>query len=182
MSKAYSVPALGSLLVAPTTSGMTYRSLRRQQNQAWAQSSVNKGMEFVSKGHIKQALQCYQHALEVEPLFCRAYIAQGAAYVHQGKLSMAVQKFEEALRSLLLCIPPIACLLYLRTILLHSIIHALPSVDVRLDPKSPHAARYLAQAREKVLCTWFRVNISHMNQSIVFLSLLFIQWLGLILS
>lgn len=105
MCKAYSIPALGSLLVAPTTSGMTYRSLRRQQNQAWAQSSVNKGMEFVSQGHIKQAMQCYQHALEVEPLFCRAYIAQGAAYVHQGKLSMAVQKFEEALRSLFLCMP-----------------------------------------------------------------------------
>ena len=75
--------------------------------------------------------------MQVEPSFAKAYVAQGAAYVLQGNLDVAVQMFEAALRFAL-------------TFPAQLSMRSNSSVFFSLDPDSPHALRYLTQARDKV--------------------------------
>lgn len=41
--------------------------------------SVMKGISLAKRGSFENAMKCYKHALEIEPMFAEAYVARGAA-------------------------------------------------------------------------------------------------------
>ncbi len=59
--------------------------------------SVAKGIALAKRGEFSNALKCYQHALDIEPLYTHAYVARGAAYVLQGAYEQAVCELRTAL-------------------------------------------------------------------------------------
>jgi len=60
--------------------------------------TVERGISYAKQGDYKKAMQCYQQALEVDPLHRDAYVAKGAAYANLNKLEEAVVAFEKALK------------------------------------------------------------------------------------
>ena len=58
-----------------------YETMRRAQNQEWAEQRLERGVGFAKEGKLNEALRCYTEAIELVPSFADAYTARGAAYV-----------------------------------------------------------------------------------------------------
>ena len=56
-----------------------YESMRKVQNQNWAEQRLQRGVEYAKEGKISEAIRCYGDAIELVPTFAEAYTAKGAA-------------------------------------------------------------------------------------------------------
>lgn len=59
--------------------------------------SVAKGIRCAKTGQYTEAMKYYTEALDIQPRCVDAYIAMGAAFVHQGNLPRGAQCFQKAL-------------------------------------------------------------------------------------
>ena len=56
-----------------------YESMRKVQNQNWAEQRLQRGVEYAKEGKMSEAIRCYGDAIELVPTFAEAYTAKGAA-------------------------------------------------------------------------------------------------------
>ena len=56
-----------------------YESMRRVQNQRWAEQRLQRGVEFAKEGKLNEAIRCYSEAIELVPTYADAFTARGAA-------------------------------------------------------------------------------------------------------
>jgi tetratricopeptide (TPR) repeat protein len=61
--------------------GRGYAACRREQDALWASEAVAKGVAHAKRGRAVEALQAYDHALELSPLCVDALVAKGACLV-----------------------------------------------------------------------------------------------------
>jgi len=74
--------------------GRGYAECRREQDVLWAAEAVAKGVAYARKGRAAEALQAYDHALELSPFCVDALVAKGACLV---TLARQVRKAQGAL-------------------------------------------------------------------------------------
>ena len=76
-----------------------YEEMRADQNRAWAQDSVKRGVAYAKDGKLSQAISAYDHALELDRTSADAYVARGAALANLSRYREAIADFERALRN-----------------------------------------------------------------------------------
>jgi len=77
-----------------------HKTLRANQNKAFARKSLEKGVAFAKQGQTESAVKCYDHALEIDPQFTDALVAKGALLAKgpEKNYDEAISLLERALK------------------------------------------------------------------------------------
>jgi len=75
----------------------SYTKIRDYQNIEWSEQSVAAGAQQNSLSNSARALECYNNAVELDPLNKQAYIARGDFLANQEKFEDAIKEFRKAL-------------------------------------------------------------------------------------
>ncbi|MFQ6121285.1 MAG: tetratricopeptide repeat protein, partial [Methanosarcinales archaeon] len=59
---------------------------------------VKFGDLYNSKGKSKEAIECYDKALELNPEYAKAYNNRGNAYYYKGELDLAIEDYNKAIK------------------------------------------------------------------------------------
>lgn len=75
----------------------TYLDLRRQQNESWATSRLEEGVELAKSGKSKEAEACYMEGLNLVPSHTELMVAYGALCANLGRTTEGIARLERAL-------------------------------------------------------------------------------------
>jgi tetratricopeptide (TPR) repeat protein len=77
----------------------SYLDLRLKQNESWATSRLQEGVEYAKKGKVNEAEECYQEGLGLVPMHSELLVAYGALCANQGRIQEGIAKLEMALEA-----------------------------------------------------------------------------------
>jgi tetratricopeptide (TPR) repeat protein len=75
----------------------TYLDLRRQQNESWATSRLEEGVQLAKASKHKEAESCYKEGLDLVPTHTQLMVAYGALCANLGRTQEAISRLERAL-------------------------------------------------------------------------------------
>ncbi|XP_077983119.1 uncharacterized protein LOC144437959 [Glandiceps talaboti] len=73
-------------------------NLRKEQTHKWSMKSTAKGVTLFKEGGYIEAMQYFNHALQLDKQNVEALVARGALYANRDSLDKAIGDFEDALK------------------------------------------------------------------------------------
>uniref|UniRef100_A0ABM0MZM5 Tetratricopeptide repeat protein 14 homolog n=1 Tax=Saccoglossus kowalevskii TaxID=10224 RepID=A0ABM0MZM5_SACKO len=73
-------------------------SLREEQNRKWSLHNTAKGVNLFKEGRYVEAMQYFNHALQLDKYNVEALVARGALFANRDSLDKAIEDFEGALK------------------------------------------------------------------------------------